>query len=248
MAKRDFLFELGTEELPPKSLFTLARALAEGVTKGLAAAALGHGEVEWFATPRRLAVRVHALAERQPDQEIKRQGPAVANAFDASGQPTKAAAGFAASCGVSVEELQQVDGPKGRVLHVRRDEEGRADRGAAARHRPGGARCAADRETHALGRRRERVRPAGALGSHVVRHDGRRLRSSRRARREAFARTSLSRARAAVDCQPREISRCAREGARRRERRRPTRTNPQRSLRARAGDRRPCCHRRRVAR
>jgi glycyl-tRNA synthetase beta chain len=116
MAKRDFLFELGTEELPPKSLFTLARALADGVTKGFAAAALTHGEVEWFATPRRLAVRVHALAERQPDQEIKRQGPAVANAFDAAGQPTKAAAGFAASCGVSVEELQQVDGPKGRVL------------------------------------------------------------------------------------------------------------------------------------
>jgi glycyl-tRNA synthetase beta chain len=116
MAKRDFLFELGTEELPPKSLFTLARALADGVTKGLVTAALAHGEVEWFATPRRLAVRVHALAERQPDQEIKRQGPAVANAFDAAGQPTKAAAGFAASCGVSVEELQQVDGPKGRVL------------------------------------------------------------------------------------------------------------------------------------
>lgn len=116
MAKRDFLFELGTEELPPKSLFTLARALADGVTKGLATAALAHGEVEWFATPRRLAVRVHALAERQPDQEIKRQGPAVANAFEAAGQPTKAATGFAASCGVSVEELQQVDGPKGRVL------------------------------------------------------------------------------------------------------------------------------------
>jgi glycyl-tRNA synthetase beta chain len=116
MAKRDFLFELGTEELPPKSLFTLARALADGVTKGLAAAAVVHGEVEWFATPRRLAVRVHALAEKQPDQEIKRQGPAIANAFDAAGQPTKAAAGFAASCGVSVEELQQVDGPKGRVL------------------------------------------------------------------------------------------------------------------------------------
>jgi glycyl-tRNA synthetase beta chain len=116
MAKRDFLFELGTEELPPKSLFTLARALADGITKGLAAAALGHGEVEWFATPRRLAVRVHALAERQPDQEIKRQGPAVANAFDAAGQPTRAAAGFAASCGVGIEELQQVDGPKGRVL------------------------------------------------------------------------------------------------------------------------------------
>ena len=114
--KRDFLFELGTEELPPKSLFTLARALAEGIEKGLAAAAIAHGEVEWFATPRRLAVRVHEMADRQPDQEIKRQGPAVANAFDAAGQPTKAAAGFAASCDVSVDQLQQVDGPKGRVL------------------------------------------------------------------------------------------------------------------------------------
>jgi len=114
--KRDFLFELGTEELPPKSLFTLARALAEGIEKGLAAAAIAHGEVEWFATPRRLAVRVHEMADKQPDQEIKRQGPAVANAFDAAGQPTKAAAGFAASCGVSVDQLQQVDGPKGRVL------------------------------------------------------------------------------------------------------------------------------------
>jgi len=116
MNKRDFLFELGIEELPPKSLFTLARALAEGVEKGLAAAAITHGQLEWFATPRRLAVRVHAMAERQPDQEIRRQGPAVANAFDAAGQPTKAASGFAASCGVSVDQLQQVDGPKGRVL------------------------------------------------------------------------------------------------------------------------------------
>ncbi|HKQ13308.1 MAG TPA: glycine--tRNA ligase subunit beta [Steroidobacteraceae bacterium] len=116
MAKRDFLFELGTEELPPKSLFTLARALADGIEKNMAAAAIAHGEIEWFATPRRLAVRVHGLAEKQPDQEIKRQGPAIANAFDASGQPTKAAAGFAASCGVAVDELQQVDGPKGRVL------------------------------------------------------------------------------------------------------------------------------------
>jgi glycyl-tRNA synthetase beta chain len=113
---RDFLFELGTEELPPKSLFTLAQALADGVAKGLTAAAITHGEVEWFATPRRLAVRVRGVADKQPDQEIKRQGPALANAFDSSGQPTKAASGFAASCGVSVDQLQQVDGPKGRVL------------------------------------------------------------------------------------------------------------------------------------
>ncbi len=116
MSKRDFLVEIGTEELPPKSLFTLAQAFAQGVERGLDAAGVKHGQVEWFATPRRLAVRVVAVADHQPNQDIKRQGPAVANAFDASGQPTRAALGFAASCGVTLEQLQQVDGPKGKVL------------------------------------------------------------------------------------------------------------------------------------
>jgi glycyl-tRNA synthetase beta chain len=116
MSKRDFLLEIGTEELPPKSLFTLARALADGVAKGLEAASIAHGDVKWFATPRRLAVQIAAVADHQPDQEIRRQGPSVANAFNANGQPTPAAIGFAASCGVPLEQLQQVDGPKGRVL------------------------------------------------------------------------------------------------------------------------------------
>ncbi|MGH8185794.1 MAG: glycine--tRNA ligase subunit beta, partial [Steroidobacteraceae bacterium] len=115
MSKRDFLLEIGTEELPPKSLFTLARALADGLAKGLDAASIKRGEVEWFATPRRLAVRVAEVSDRQSDQQIKRQGPSVAQAFDA-GQPTKAALGFAASCGVAVDQLQQVEGPKGPVL------------------------------------------------------------------------------------------------------------------------------------
>lgn len=116
MSKRDFLVEIGTEELPPKSLFTLARAFADGVAKGLVEAGVKHGEVVWFATPRRLAVQVADVADRQPDQEIKRLGPAVASAYDAGGQPTKAALGFAASCGVTIDQLQQADGPKGRVL------------------------------------------------------------------------------------------------------------------------------------
>ncbi|HEY4368418.1 MAG TPA: glycine--tRNA ligase subunit beta [Steroidobacteraceae bacterium] len=116
MSKRDLLVEIGTEELPPKSLFVLAQAFADGVTKGMAGLGLKHGQVEWFATPRRLAVRISGVADHQPDQEIKRQGPAVANAFDAAGQPTKAALGFAASCGVTLEQLQKVEGPKGQVL------------------------------------------------------------------------------------------------------------------------------------
>jgi glycyl-tRNA synthetase beta chain len=116
MSKRDLLVEIGTEELPPKSLVTLAQAFADGVGKGVADAGLKHGELEWFATPRRLAVRVMGVADHQPNQEIKRQGPAVANAFDASGVPTRAALGFAASCGVALDQLQQVDGPRGKVL------------------------------------------------------------------------------------------------------------------------------------
>jgi glycyl-tRNA synthetase beta chain len=113
---RDFLVELGTEELPPKSLRALMQAFADGIERGLKSAALDHGRVERFATPRRLAVRVSNLAAEQPPQEIRRLGPAVASSFDASGQPTKAALGFAASCGVGMEELNQADGPKGRVL------------------------------------------------------------------------------------------------------------------------------------
>lgn len=116
MAKRDFLVEIGTEELPPKSLFALAEAFADGIKRELSTSGLRHGNVSWFATPRRMAVLIGGVAERQPDQEIKRLGPAISQAFDASGQPTRAALGFAASCGTSVDALQQVDGPKGKVL------------------------------------------------------------------------------------------------------------------------------------
>ncbi|MET0534336.1 MAG: glycine--tRNA ligase subunit beta [Steroidobacter sp.] len=126
MSKRDFLVEIGTEELPPASLFTLAAAFAEGIIKGLANAGIKHGEVKWFATPRRLAVFADGVADQQPDQVIKRQGPAVANAFGPDGQPTKAALGFAASCGVSIEQLQQVEGPKGKILQYEGSKKGEA--------------------------------------------------------------------------------------------------------------------------
>ena len=126
MSTHDFLVEIGTEELPPKSLFTLAKAFADGVAQGLHDVTVKHGAVEWFATPRRLAVRIAEMVEQQPDQEIKRTGPSVANAFDAGGKPTKAALGFAASCGVAFEALQQVAGPKGRVLQYVGTKRGRA--------------------------------------------------------------------------------------------------------------------------
>ena len=83
MSTRDFLVEIGTEELPPKSLPALSAAFAEGILAGLAAAGIGHGKVERFAAPRRLALLVRRVADRQPDQDVKRKGPPVSAAFAA---------------------------------------------------------------------------------------------------------------------------------------------------------------------
>ena len=115
--KRDFLVEIGTEELPPKALRLLERAFAGDLASGLAQAGLKHGDLRSFATPRRLAVIVRRLAAHQPDQKIERRGPPVNAAFDAEGLPTRAAQAFAASCKVSVEKLQRRDEGKGTFLY-----------------------------------------------------------------------------------------------------------------------------------
>ena len=116
MSTRDFLVELGTEELPPKALPDLEAAFRDGIVSGLAAAGLAHGTVESFATPRRLAVLVRALVTRQPEQEIRRRGPPVSAAFDASGNPTRAASAFAEGCGATLAELTRVKEGKGEFL------------------------------------------------------------------------------------------------------------------------------------
>ncbi len=104
-AARDFLFEIGAEELPPKALRGLSEALEAEFRSLFAKTGLDHGELRSFATPRRLALLARDLAGKQPDREIERFGPTLAAAFDADGAPTAAALGFARSCGVSVEEL-----------------------------------------------------------------------------------------------------------------------------------------------
>ncbi|MCW5572292.1 MAG: glycine--tRNA ligase subunit beta [Steroidobacteraceae bacterium] len=116
MSARDFLVEIGTEELPPKALPELERAFRDGVAAGVDAAGLTHGAIESFAAPRRLAVLVRALATRQPEQQIRRRGPPVSAAFDAAGQPTRAASAFADSCGVGLGELTRVREGKGEFL------------------------------------------------------------------------------------------------------------------------------------
>jgi glycyl-tRNA synthetase beta chain len=115
--KRDFLVEIGTEELPPKALRLLERAFAAEFAAGLAKAGLAHGELKSFATPRRLAIRVRRLAARQPDQKVERRGPPLNAAFDAVGLPTRAAQAFAASCQAQVEDLQRREENKGTFLY-----------------------------------------------------------------------------------------------------------------------------------
>ncbi|ENM3778324.1 glycine--tRNA ligase subunit beta [Vibrio cholerae] len=115
MAK-EFLIELGTEELPPKQLRTLAEAFAANFAAEMAAADIAHEGVTWFATPRRLALKVANLAESQPDRVVEKRGPAVNVAFDADGKPTKAAEGWARGNGITVEQAERLVTDKGEWL------------------------------------------------------------------------------------------------------------------------------------
>ncbi|MFN3580205.1 MAG: glycine--tRNA ligase subunit beta [Pseudomonas sp.] len=115
MLAQDFLVELGTEELPPKSLKTLAEAFLAGVEKGLKEAGLEYQSARHYAAPRRLAILVTQLATQQPDRTQQMDGPPVQAAFDSEGKPTKAAEGFAKKCSVSVADLDQ-SGPKLRYV------------------------------------------------------------------------------------------------------------------------------------
>ncbi|AHG85606.1 Glycyl-tRNA synthetase beta subunit [Bibersteinia trehalosi USDA-ARS-USMARC-190] len=116
MTTQNFLAEIGTEELPPKALKKLATAFAENVENELNQAGLSFDKVEWFAAPRRLAVKVLSLAESQPSKAVEKRGPAVSAAFDAEGKPTKAAEGWAKGCGITVEQAERIATEKGEWL------------------------------------------------------------------------------------------------------------------------------------
>ena len=115
MAK-NFLIELGTEELPPTALRSLAEAFAANFEAELNAAELSHEGVKWYATPRRLALKVANLAESQADKIVEKRGPAVAAAFDAEGNATKAAQGWARGCGITVDQAERMVTDKGEWL------------------------------------------------------------------------------------------------------------------------------------
>ncbi|MFV7562124.1 glycine--tRNA ligase subunit beta [Aeromonas sp. PS2Canimalfood6] len=116
MAQYTFLVEIGTAELPPKALRSLAEAFADNFKAELTKADLAFGAVEWFASPRRLALKVSELAGEQPSKSVEKRGPAVAQAFDAEGKPTKAAEGWARGNGITVEQAERLVTDKGEWL------------------------------------------------------------------------------------------------------------------------------------
>ena len=126
MTQQTFLVEIGTEELPPKALRSLAESFAANFTAELDGADIAHGAVTWFAAPRRLALKVADLAASQPDREVEKRGPAIAQAFGADGQPTKAAEGWARGCGITVDQAERLTTDKGEWLLYRAQMKGQA--------------------------------------------------------------------------------------------------------------------------
>ena len=123
---QDLLFELGCEELPPKSLLKLSNALLKGIEAGLKEAELNYTSAHAYATPRRLAVIIKNLSTSQPDKSIEKRGPAVQAAFTEDGVPSKAAIGFARGCGVNVEQLSRLKTDKGEWLAFNQEVKGQS--------------------------------------------------------------------------------------------------------------------------
>ncbi len=123
---KHLLFELGSEELPPKTLLKLSNALLDGIVQGLQAAELTFTASKAYATPRRLAVFIENLSTAQPDKTVEKRGPAIQAAFGADGAPSKAALGFALSCGTTFEQLERLKTDKGEWLSFTQAVKGQA--------------------------------------------------------------------------------------------------------------------------
>lgn len=123
---KHLLFELGSEELPPTTLLKMATALLNNITQGLKDAEIGFSGSRFYATPRRLAVLIEDLATAQPDKTVEKRGPAVQAAFAPDGTPSKAAQGFAASCGTTFDKLERLKTDKGEWLSFTQHVQGQA--------------------------------------------------------------------------------------------------------------------------
>ena len=111
---KDFLFEIGCEEMPSAPLNNAVKQLKTMIAKGLDEAGLAHGEVRIVSSPRRLADLVSDVATATDEVHEVKRGPAVNIAFDGDGKPTKAAQGFARKFGVAAEDLVRREDTDGR--------------------------------------------------------------------------------------------------------------------------------------
>ncbi len=126
MAQADtLLIEIGTEELPPKNLDKLSQTFAEVITSAFTECGLTFGKVEHFATPRRIAVRIFDVPHEQAARQMQKRGPTLASAYDAKGNPTTAALGFARGCGVDISALKVNESPQGSWLLFEYEEPGK---------------------------------------------------------------------------------------------------------------------------
>ncbi len=126
MSSNDLLFELGGEELPPKSLKKLSQSLLDGMVAGLNEAGLNFSEAKAYATPRRLAVIIRNLDSQQADKVVEKRGPALQAAYGPDGSPSKAALGFASSCGATFDQLEKLETDKGSWLIFKQAVKGQA--------------------------------------------------------------------------------------------------------------------------
>ena len=166
---KELLFEIGTEEIPSTYMPGMIAALKERAEAALDEARLDYDGLATFGTPRRLVLHVADLAERQKPLEEEKLGPPVRNAFDADGNPTKAALGFARTNRAEVSELKQVETPKGaRLMYFRVDagEETKTVFGAIADESDPGIAVS---KIHALGSGQVFLCPACAMDSGPLR-------------------------------------------------------------------------------
>ncbi len=126
MSVQNLIIELGTEELPPKQLRTLAQAFSDSIEAQLEKADVDFESIKFLASPRRLAVSVKALSTGQADKIVEKRGPAISSAFDADGNPTKAAMGWARSNGITVEEAERLKTDKGEWLLFKAEVKGKS--------------------------------------------------------------------------------------------------------------------------
>ena len=121
----ELLFEIGTEELPVSEQRSMRKQLPELMRKALQELRLTWDDMATYSTPRRSALWLKGVADRQPDLSEVVTGPPVKVAFDGDGKPTKAAMGFAKKVGVSVESLEVIETDRGSYIGCKVEEKGR---------------------------------------------------------------------------------------------------------------------------